>query len=310
MPITAGIPVARRIGGFVYAIRNIVARGPESRGGRTQSALPQHRRSDNLRVPNPAASDRGGRAGDARRPQRLCAVGRHPAGARSRRGRMRRRGMPLSADRVILTSGTSEGIELALTALAEAATKCWCRRRPIRSTPRCSRKIGARAVFYRTDPSRGWLPDLDHVRTPDHAGHAGARRHRSEQSDGRDVSGRRAPRADRSRRRHNIPLLADEVYGDLAFDGPVRRARGLDPDAPIISFSSLSKAYLAPGWRAGWMAVGRTERLDDVLGGDQEAGGRPALLRRGRWSMRSPPRSTAIGRTSTASGRAARARAN
>jgi aspartate/methionine/tyrosine aminotransferase len=34
----------------------------------------------------------------------------------------------------------------------------------------------------------------------------------------------------------------------------------------VISFSSLSKAYLAPGWRAGWMAVGRTDRLDEVLG--------------------------------------------
>jgi len=28
----------------------------------------------------------------------------------------------------------------------------------------------------------------------------------------------------------------------------------------------LSKAYLAPGWRSGWLAVGRTERLNDVLG--------------------------------------------
>jgi alanine-synthesizing transaminase len=41
----------------------------------------------------------------------------------------------------------------------------------------------------------------------------------------------------------------------------------LDPDAPVITFSSLSKAYLAPGWRAGWLAVGRTERLDEVLAG-------------------------------------------
>jgi alanine-synthesizing transaminase len=40
----------------------------------------------------------------------------------------------------------------------------------------------------------------------------------------------------------------------------------LEPDAPIISFSSLSKAYLAPGWRVGWLAVGRSERLDEVLG--------------------------------------------
>ena len=65
--------------------------------------------------------------------------------------------------------------------------------------------------------------------------------------------------------KHNLPLLADEVYGDLAYDGPVPPMASLYPDAPIISFSSLSKAYLAPGWRAGWMAVGRTDRLDDLL---------------------------------------------
>ncbi len=65
---------------------------------------------------------------------------------------------------------------------------------------------------------------------------------------------------------HSIPLLADEVYADLAFDGPVRALCADAPDAPVISFSSLSKAYLAPGWRAGWMAVGNDPRLDDVLG--------------------------------------------
>ena len=65
---------------------------------------------------------------------------------------------------------------------------------------------------------------------------------------------------------HNIPLLADEVYADLAYDGPVAAIAQLDPDAPVISFSSLSKAYLAPGWRSGWLAVGRSDRLDDVLG--------------------------------------------
>jgi aspartate/methionine/tyrosine aminotransferase len=32
----------------------------------------------------------------------------------------------------------------------------------------------------------------------------------------------------------------------------------------VISFSSLSKAYLAPGWRTGWLAVGGDDRLNDV----------------------------------------------
>jgi aspartate/methionine/tyrosine aminotransferase len=60
-------------------------------------------------------------------------------------------------------------------------------------------------------------------------------------------------------------ILADEVYGDLAYDGPVPPMATLDLEAPIISYSSLSKAYLAPGWRAGWMAVGTTPRLDGAL---------------------------------------------
>ena len=64
---------------------------------------------------------------------------------------------------------------------------------------------------------------------------------------------------------HNIPLLADEVYADLAFDGPVPAFAAQNLDAPVITFSSLSKAYLAPGWRSGWMAVGGDGRLDEVF---------------------------------------------
>ncbi len=64
---------------------------------------------------------------------------------------------------------------------------------------------------------------------------------------------------------HGLVILADEVYGDLAYDGSVPPMAALDNQAPIISYSSLSKAYLAPGWRAGWMAVGASPRLDAAL---------------------------------------------
>jgi aspartate/methionine/tyrosine aminotransferase len=64
---------------------------------------------------------------------------------------------------------------------------------------------------------------------------------------------------------HGLVILADEVYGDLGYDGDIPLLGTLDLDAPIISFSSLSKAYLAPGWRAGWMVVGATPRLADTL---------------------------------------------
>jgi alanine-synthesizing transaminase len=65
--------------------------------------------------------------------------------------------------------------------------------------------------------------------------------------------------------RHGLPMLADEVYGDLGFDGPVAPIGSLNPEAAVISFSSLSKGYLAPGWRTGWLAIGSSPRLDEVI---------------------------------------------
>ena len=57
---------------------------------------------------------------------------------------------------------------------------------------------------------------------------------------------------------YGLTILADEVYGELGFDGPIPLLGTLDRDAAVISLSSLSKAYLPPGWRAGWAA--RTPR--------------------------------------------------
>ena len=114
-------------------------------------------------------------------------------------------------------------------------------------------------------PSNHWLPDLDHLRSLiTHTTRALV------VIDPNNPTGAVYP--DELRRalialgeEHGLVILADEVYGDLAYDGPMAPMATLDLDAPIISYSSLSKAYLAPGWRAGWMAVGATPRLDGAL---------------------------------------------
>lgn len=175
------------------------------------------------------------------------------------------RGVPVGADRVLITSGTSEGIELALTAVVDEGDEVLV---PAPTYPLYTAvlgKIGARAVYYRTDPDRGWLPDLDHLQAA-----ITARARALVVIDPNNPTGAVYPEATRRAllaiaEAHGLVTLADEVYGDLGFDGPVPPMAALAPDAAVISYSSLSKAYLAPGWRAGWMAVGRTPRLDGVL---------------------------------------------
>ena len=263
----AAIPVAPRVSGFVYAIRNIVA---EARKVEAEGLAVRY-----LNIGDPItfgfktpphmieAADRAMRDGHN---GYAPSVGILPA-REAVTAECIGRGMPMHPDRVVITSGTSEGIELALTALAGPGDDVLI---PVPTYPLYTAvlaKIGARPVFYRTDAARGWQPDVDHVRSL-----ISPATRALVVIDPNNPTG--ASYSEEARRtlvdladRHNFPLLADEVYADLAFDGPVGALAALNPDAPVITFSSLSKAYLAPGWRMGWLAAARTDRLDDVLAG-------------------------------------------
>ena len=262
---SAPIRVSARVRGFTYAIRNIVAEA------RKVEATGRKVRYLNIGDPIPfgfhtpphliAAVEKAMRDGHN---GYTASVGVAPARDAVAR-EYTSRGMPVSADRCIITSGTSEGIELTLGAIADAGDEVLV---PTPTYPLYTAvlaKLGARAVFYRTDPSNDWQPDLDDVkRLISPATRALV------VIDPNNPTGAIYPTATRNALieladRANIVLMADEVYGDLAFDGPAPLYGSLYPDAPIISYSSLSKAYIAPGWRGGWLACGRTARLDDVL---------------------------------------------
>lgn len=264
-PSAAVIPVASRVAGFTYAIRNIVAEAKkvESAGKPVKYLNIGDPIPFGFRTPPElvAAVDRAMREGHNGYTPSPGILAAREAVARD----FQARGVPTDPDRVVITSGTSEGIELTLGALADPGDEVLV---PTPTYPLYTAvlaKIGARAVYYRTDPANGWQPDLDHLRsviTP--------RTRALVSIDPNNPTGAIYPEATRRALieladRHGFPLLADEVYGDLGYDGDVPATAALDPDAPIISFSSLSKAYVAPGWRAGWLNVGRSPRLDTVL---------------------------------------------
>lgn len=259
------IPVASRIMGFTYAIRNIVteAKKVEAAGTRVRylnigDPIPFGFQTPPHMIEAVTRALRDGHNGYA------PSVG-IPAAREAVTAECVSRGMPMTPDRVVITSGTSEGIELALTALAESGDEVLV---PIPTYPLYTAvlaKIGARPIFYRTDAAHGWQPDLDHVRSL-----ISPRTRALVVIDPNNPTGATYPDDTRLAlleiaERHNVPLLADEVYADLAFDGPVSAFARQNTEAPVITFSSLSKAYLAPGWRSGWLAVGQSGRLDDVL---------------------------------------------
>jgi len=258
------IPVSRRVGQFSYAIRNIVveAQRVEAAGKKVRYLNigdpvafgfkpPMHLVEAVEKALRDGHNGYGPSAGLASAREAVAAE--HTAN-----------GWPISADRVYITAGTSEGIELALTALLDEEGEVLV---PMPTYPLYTAiiaKLGANARYYRCDPSQGWTPDIEHLSslvTP--------RTRAVVVIDPNNPTGATYPVESRRAliafaEKHGLAILADEVYADLGYDGPVDPLGKLAPDAPIISFSSLSKAYLAPGWRTGWLSIGRSPRLDDV----------------------------------------------
>lgn len=265
MSSTTSLPVASRVHNFTYAIRNIVAeaRAVERKGMQVDYLNIGDPIPFGFKTP-PALVETVARAMLDGANNYVPSPGIAPA-REAVAAEWSGRGFPVDPDRVLITAGTSEGIELALTALANPGDGVLV---PMPTYPLYTAvlaKIGAEAQYYRTDPSRGWLPDIEHIEslvTP--------RTRALVLIDPNNPTGAVYPEPVRRQLlriadRHGLVILADEVYGDLSYDGAVPPLGSLDPDGPIVAFSSLSKAYLAPGWRTGWMAVGRSARLDDLL---------------------------------------------
>ena len=279
-PTNTSITVARRVSSFSYAIRNIVveAQRVEAAGKKVRY----------LNVGNPPAFGFDPPAHMIAAVERAMhdrhnGYGPSPGIMPAREAvasEYTGRGWKVSADRVFLTAGTSEGIELVLSAIVDTDDEVLV---PMPTYPLYTAvigKIGARARYYRTDPSRGWIPDLDHLSslvTPATRALVVI--------DPNNPTGATYPAPVRRAlvefsERHGLALLADEVYGDIAFDGPVppmgSNRSGRRRHLVLQPVEGLSGAGLAHGM-AGLRSLAAAGRSRE---GHRQTGRRPAVQHR------------------------------
>ncbi len=213
------------------------------------------------------------------------------------------RGVNVSADRVLITSGTSEGIELALTGIVDEGEEVLVPSPTYPLYTAVLAKIGAQPAYYRTDHTNHWQPDLDHIRSLINREDARAGGDRSEQPDRRDLSGGDTQGVDRDRR--------DARAGDS-------RRRGLRRSCPTTgrcrrwrrstttrrSFPTRAcRRRISPpaGARAGWRWDRR--RVSTARWRRSRNSPTAACAAPGRCSTRSPRRSLATDRTRSRSAR-------
>ena len=163
--LSSAVPTAARVHRFTYAIRNIVAEAQKVEAAGTKVRY--------LNIGDPVAFGFKTPAHLIAAVERALRDGHNTYGPSA--GILAAReavaadytanGFPVSADRVFITAGTSEGIELTLGALVDTGSEVLV---PMPTYPLYTAvlaKLEANAKYYRLDPSNSWMPDLDHLKT-------------------------------------------------------------------------------------------------------------------------------------------------
>ncbi|KAG7349195.1 tyrosine/nicotianamine aminotransferase [Nitzschia inconspicua] len=168
----------------------------------------------------------------------------------------------VTSENVIIASGCSGALELALTSLLDPGT---CILVPQPGFPLyqvIAESHGASILPYQLIPERNWEINLEHLES------LLLQRKRDVDIRGIVVNNPSNPTGAVFSLEHleelvalcdkyQLPIIADEVYGDLTFGNhkffPLAQVAARQHQVPVITTSGLAKQYLLPGWRVGWV---------------------------------------------------------
>jgi DNA-binding transcriptional MocR family regulator len=174
-------------------------------------------------------------------------------------------GCALSEDDFVITGGATEAIHLALLAVASRGDVVAIESPAFYGTLKTIEALGLKALEVPCHADTGMdLDELDR-RLERHKVAAVVSVPNFNNPLGSCMSEVSKERLVRMLASHRIPLIEDDIFGDLAF-GPARpkAAKAYDEDGNVILCGSVSKS-LAPGLRIGWAAPGRyRERIEQL----------------------------------------------
>lgn len=160
----------------------------------------------------------------------------------------------IAPDDILVTNGTAEAIMAILAAAFSPGDEI------LVPSPCYPPYISAAAFYdtiaieYRTIEEEEWIPDIDDLRrkisdktkaiiliNPNNP--TGAVYDSKIVKEIIDIAGE-----------YELFVISDEIYDKILFEGnKAPNAASLANDVPVIVFYGLSKVYLAPGWRIGYM---------------------------------------------------------
>ena len=168
---------------------------------------------------------------------------------------------------IFVTSGASEAIEICLSALLNEGDNFLMPTPGYPLYTAVQSKLMLQANPYYLDEENGWQPDIEDIKAKV-----------NEKTKAIVLINPNNPTGAVCKKEilleiidialeNNIVVFADEIYDKLVFDSKeIISIAALNKDLPCITFSGLSKNYMAPGWRIGWGVVsGRREVMSNYI---------------------------------------------
>jgi tyrosine/nicotianamine family aminotransferase len=168
---------------------------------------------------------------------------------------------------VVITSGVTEGVNLVFGATLEPGDEVLVPGPGYPTYTAYATFFGATPVPYRTIEKDGWDIDVQDLKSkitertkciviinPNNP--TGAIYPKKTLKEVLDIA-----------IEHDVFIISDEIYDRIAFDDSFVSPASMTDEVPIITFNGISKIYLAPGWRVGYMAFYNWDTLFDIKEG-------------------------------------------
>ncbi|XP_025114868.1 tyrosine aminotransferase-like isoform X2 [Pomacea canaliculata] len=162
----------------------------------------------------------------------------------------------VEAKDVILCSGCSGALDLCITALANPGQNILVPRPGFSIYKTLAESLGVVIRTYDLLPEKSWEVDLQHlVELIDYNTTAIIVNNPSNPC-GSVYSKEHLLAIIDIAARYKVPIIADEIYEHFVFEGyQYHSLASLSQEVPILSCGGLTKRFLVPGWRLGWIVI-------------------------------------------------------
>lgn len=163
---------------------------------------------------------------------------------------------PLTAKDVIICSGCSGALDIAITAIANEGQNILLPRPGFSLYQTLAESKGIECRYYNLLPDQYWQVDLAHLESLVDDKTAAILVNNPSNPCGSVFSKEHILQVLSTANKLCLPIIADEIYADMSF-APHQYISfaTLSETVPILSVGGIAKRYLVPGWRVGWILI-------------------------------------------------------